>query len=270
MPSTDEMPARWLAIESSTDTLSLAVGRPGEVLAHEVGPGSAQASATLIPRLQALLDGLGWSLSSLEGVVFGRGPGAFTGLRAACAVAQGLAYGVRHARCPEGLPVLGLASTLALADEALACRSPDSPPPTWVLSVLDARMGERYVALHRVLPEGVSGALQAQACTEPVLLAPQRIPGWLASVGPGVGTDPAQGVLWVAGHGEDVHTEAWAGFHAEAVPAMPTASALLRLAPAHWAAEATPAREARPLYVRDKVALTTVEREAGARLVPAS
>lgn len=270
MPSTAVMPARWLAIESSTDTLSLAVGRPGEVLAHDVGPGSAQASATLIPRLQALLGGLGWPLGSLEGVVFGRGPGAFTGLRAACAVAQGLAYGVRHARCPEGLPVLGLASTLALADEALTRRSPEKAPPAWVLSVLDARMGERYAALHRVQHEGVSEALRLHACTEPVLLSPQRLPEWLASVAPGVGTDPAQGVLWVAGHGDDAHTEAWAGLRVEPVPAMPTAAALLRLAPTHWAAEATSAREAQPLYVRDKVALTTVEREAGARLVPAS
>src|SRR5690606_35403845 len=99
---------RFLAIETSTDTLSLAVGeaRADAPLQRFSGAGGAQASTTLLPQVQALLAAAGWRLADLDAIAFGRGPGSFTGLRTACAVAQGLAYGTRSERHPHGLPVL--------------------------------------------------------------------------------------------------------------------------------------------------------------------
>ena len=81
-----------LAFDTSTDTLSIAAARDGTVWQH-TGPGGAQASATLIPAVVQLLERAGLDFSSLDAIAFGRGPGSFTGLRTACAVAQGLALG---------------------------------------------------------------------------------------------------------------------------------------------------------------------------------
>lgn len=97
-----------LAFDTSTEQLSVAVqrGRDGQRFAH-TGAGGAQASATLIPTVQALLAQAGLALGELQAIVFGRGPGSFTGLRTACSVAQGLAWGA-------GLPVLPVDTLLAV------------------------------------------------------------------------------------------------------------------------------------------------------------
>ena len=87
-----------LAFDSSTDHLSIAVQHGAQVWLYD-GPGGAQASATLVPHILALLGHAGLALPELQAVVFGQGPGSFTGLRTACAIAQGLAWGA-------GVPVL--------------------------------------------------------------------------------------------------------------------------------------------------------------------
>ena len=103
---------RLLALETSTDQLSVAVGAGGDggPPAVYTGPGAAQSSMHLLPSVQRLLREKGWTLGTLDAIVVARGPGSFTGLRTACAVAQGLAYGAQGAS-PEvaaqgGLPVL--------------------------------------------------------------------------------------------------------------------------------------------------------------------
>ena len=78
---------KLLALETSTDRLSLAVQNGERRWAFE-GAGGAQASATLIPAVMNLLQQAQLSLNDLDAIAFGRGPGAFTGLRSACAVAQ--------------------------------------------------------------------------------------------------------------------------------------------------------------------------------------
>ena len=97
-----------LAFDTSTETLSIAVQRGAHVLAHEAA-GGAQASAALIPQALALLAQAQLAVADLHAIAFGRGPGAFTGLRAACAVAQGLAWGA-------GVPVLPIDTLLAMAE----------------------------------------------------------------------------------------------------------------------------------------------------------
>lgn len=221
---------RLLAFDTSTETLSIAVAVPGREPLGVTLPGGAQASATLLPAIHSLLDEAGVTLGDLDAIVFGRGPGSFTGLRTACSVAQGLAFGA-------AVPVLPIDTLLAVAEDARGMAG-----VTQVVAALDARMGEVYVASY-----AFDGA-QWRCEREPELARPEdvQIPaGWR-----------------LAGNAAAAHGERLAGC-ADAIAASPTAVALLRLAPALLAAgSAVDAADALPLYIRDKVAQTTEERAA--------
>ncbi len=248
---------KLLAIETSTDILSVAVGGPAPLASH-TGPGAAQASATLLPAVQTLLAQAGWPLAALNAIVFARGPGAFTGLRTACAVAQGLAYGARSDAHPGGLPVLPVDSLLALADEACHQRTQAGQPvPPVVAALLDARMDEIYVALYAHGPQGLS----AEPLAPPRLCAPADLGPWLQQHLP-AGRSLAAGDCLLAGNVFEVYGAQISDLPGERQQALPTAAALLRLAPALLAAgAAVAAQDALPLYVRDKVAQTIAERE---------
>lgn len=235
-----------LSLDTSTDTLSVALVCKGSsgVLQHS-GPGAAQASATLIPVLQQLMAqaGLGWS--QLDAIVFGRGPGSFTGLRTACSVAQGLAFGAN-------LPVLPIDTLLAVAEEARVQPGCAAGPdvPLQVLAMLDARMDELYCAHYQWAAQSAGGAGDSgvawQALGKALLSKPEQV-------------NPAAGAV-LAGNvfAEYGHRLPQTGTR---VSVLPTAAALLRLAPALLAAgHAVPPDLALPLYVRDKVAQTTQER----------
>ncbi|WP_119964319.1 tRNA (adenosine(37)-N6)-threonylcarbamoyltransferase complex dimerization subunit type 1 TsaB [Simplicispira lacusdiani] len=222
-----------LAFDTSTDTLSIAVQR-GEALWRHDGPGGAQASSTLIPAVRALLAQAGLDFAQLGAIVFSRGPGSFTGLRTASAIAQGLAFGAGAGR---GIPVLPVDTLAAVAEQARhqhGC--------TEVVAVLDARMDEVYTAPY----QWQDGAWHAAGALG--LCAPQQVQvaeGWT-----------------VAGNAQAAYGERLAP-GARHVHALPTATALLRLAPGLLAAgQAVPADQALPLYIRDKVAQTTAERAA--------
>lgn len=224
-----------LAFDTSTDTVSIAV-QAGDAVWQHTGPGGSQASATLIPAIRSLLAQAGMSFSTLDAIVFGRGPGSFTGLRTACAVAQGLAFGARGG---AGVPVLPVDTLLAVAEEARhqhGC--------TQVVAVLDARMDEVYHARCEWLP----GKARWQTDADFGLGAPETVQpptGWT-----------------VAGNARAPYGDRLAP-NASHVTALPTATALLRLAPALIAAgQAVAAGDALPRYIRDKVAQTTAERAA--------
>ena len=131
--SPSAQPPRLLAFDTSTDRLSIAVQHGDQRFVHE-GEGGAQASAALIPAVRQLLAQAGLTLRNVDAIVFGRGPGSFTGLRTACSVAQGFAYGA-------GVPVLPVDTLLAVAQEARTRSG-----ATRVLALLDARMNEVYSA----------------------------------------------------------------------------------------------------------------------------
>lgn len=221
-----------LAFDTSTDTLSIAVQRAGQVLEH-TGAGGAQASTTLIPEIRRLLQRAGLGLGDLQAVVFGRGPGSFTGLRTACSVAQGLAFGARGGRGIAALPVDTLLAVAEQARLAHGC--------TRVVAALDARMNEVYWAPF----EWRAGEWQASEDFR--LTAPEAVAvpaGWTLAGNAH------------AAYGERLPTAAQ-------VQALPTAAALLSLAPALLArGDAVAAEAALPHYVRDKVAQTSAEREA--------
>ena len=238
------MPAmNLLAFDTSTDRLSVAVQHGAQVLAHS-GTGGAQASTMLIPTVRSLLAQAGLTFAQLDAVVFGRGPGSFTGLRTACAVAQGLAFGARGGL---GVPVLPVDTLLAVAEQARAEHG-----CTRVLATLDARMDEVYVAPFEWLAD--AGQPLGGCWSGPPdfgLSAPEAVTvpdGWI-----------------LAGNARAAYGERLAP-GAPHVSALPTAEALLRLAPALLAAGcAVPADAALPRYIRDKVAQTTAEREAARR-----
>lgn len=254
---------RWLAMETSTDTLSLALGGDDGELWSFSGPGGPKASATLLPAVQQGLAQVGWSLASLSAIVVGRGPGSFTGLRTACAVAQGLAYGSPNDQHPEGLPVLPVDTLLAVAEEARAQCAAQGRAVRWVATVLDARMDEVYVALYEY--DGVwHERSPARLC------APQEVVAWALTHAVLDAAAWAQdqwvwaGNVWVP---ESPYASRLSPLRGWRCHALPTASALLRVAPALLAlGQAVRPHDVLPLYVRDKVALTTAEREAGQRL----
>lgn len=239
MPDSSTAVPHLLAFDTSTDVLSMAVQRGDRVLTRSVA-GGPQASATLIPLAQQLLAEAGLTLSALDAICFGRGPGAFTGLRTACAVAQGLGFG-------SGRPVLPIDTLQAVAEEAHA-----QSGATHVLALLDARMDEVYAQAWWRAPGGLWQRLDGDAGL-PRLMSPEQVrapteAGWQAGVMAGNA---------FAAYGERLPASL-ARQHA-----LPTATALLRLAPALLAAGgAVPPEAAWPLYVRDKVAQTTAERLA--------
>ncbi len=279
-----------LAFDTSTDALSVAVMRStptGPLYWQHQGAGGAAASGSLIAAIMDLLRQADLRFQDLDAICFGSGPGSFTGLRTACSVAQGLAYGA-------GVPVLPVSSLMALAQTARAAHAPEVTQGC-VIALLDARMHEVYAATYAFAGD-VWTTLQA-----PCLLAPEQVAAWAQSAGAALGADktlpgykdgqpgPAKETGLVSGEERaplllkvqirqtqqgPAPWHAWAGnvfgIYSErlAAPAdliccnaLPQAMAILQVAPALIAAGAcVPPEQALPLYVRDKVAKTTGER----------
>ena len=216
---------QWLALETSTDTLSLAVARGTQTWTH-TSAGGALTSTHMIPQTLALLKEAGLTLSDLQAVVFGRGPGAFTGLRTACSVAQGLAFGA-------DLLVLPIDTLLAVAEESRVASAVHMVEPvTRVLAVMDARMEQVYFAAYEFTPRpaDATGPMHgAWRCVQaPELLSPDAL-YWPADWG-------ADSFI-AAGNAWSVYAGRWpVALTSSQVMALPTAAALLRLAPAAWAA----------------------------------
>ena len=228
----------FLAFDTSTDVMSIALTNgahtsgPMRVWQHN-GPGGAKASTTLIPAILALLAEAGLVLGDLQAIAFGRGPGSFTGLRTACAVAQGLAFGANGG---VSVPVLPIDTLMAVAEAAR-----QQNETARITALLDARMDEMYV--------------QRYACNQGVftklgdceLVRPENLL-----------TEPD--TLYAGNVFEVYRGRLSDGL--TSVTCLPTATAMLRLAPQLAASGlCVPAAQALPLYVRDKVAQTTQERE---------
>ena len=216
---------KFAAFETSTEWCSVALWLDGELRALERRAGTRHGELAL-PMLAALLEGARLGMPALEAVAFGAGPGSFTGLRIACGLAQGIAFA-------RNLPVCGVSSLEAMAEALEAPR---------VVASLDARMGEvYYAALERTQAGRWREVVPAQC------VAPARAPrppgdGW---VGCGSGF-AAYGDLGFAAVHPEIH---------------PGAAAVARLAAPRLAAgEGVDAARAAPVYLRDKVALTTEER----------
>lgn len=233
------MNARLLAFDTSTEQLAVALGDGvRQWCVNE--PGGAAASARLIPAIEQLLAQAGWRFQDLNGIAFGQGPGAFTGLRTSCAVAQGLALALN-------LPVLPLCSLMLVAEDARATATAVDGTPLQVAVAMDARMDEVYAGQF---------AFDAERGRWSVLDAPMLI------------TLPALMHRWqqplatLAGSALDAFGDRLPLQAATRVPnSHNRAAALLGLAQQQWRSGLRLAAEqALPVYLRDKVALTTEER----------
>jgi tRNA threonylcarbamoyladenosine biosynthesis protein TsaB len=222
-----------LAIETSAETASAALLRDDVLLMREFS-GAPTHSATILPMVQSLLQEGGITLAECNAIAFGAGPGSFTGVRTACGVAQGLAFGA-------GVPVLSVVTLQAMAH---ACRR--TCDVTDVLAVLDARMGEVYWAQYRF----IDGAWQT--VIEPTLSASAQV--------------TPVGSVHVCGSGIAAYTAAFDGaaFMLGVLPGIvPHAVDVAYLAMiAYGAGALLAAGEAQPIYLRNKIALTTQERAA--------
>ena len=226
-----------LAFDTSTEYLSLAIARDNTVFNYDVLAGQTH-SQIILPQIQQLLNQAGLQLQDLDGLAFGAGPGSFTGVRIAAGVAQGLGFGAN-------LPVVGVCTLMALAEASAA---------TKVIACLDARMGEVYHAVY------VKEATGWQAVIAPGLYKPDAVPALDGDDWVGVGSG------WQT-YG-DILAQAYRGQVLSTQPSLlPMASAVLALAqPTFAAGEAKSAEHAMPIYIRNRVALKTAEREQGLRL----
>ncbi|MDO6512685.1 tRNA (adenosine(37)-N6)-threonylcarbamoyltransferase complex dimerization subunit type 1 TsaB [Neptuniibacter sp. 2_MG-2023] len=129
--------SKILALDTSTDACSVALSLNGEITEDfRIIP--RQHTQQLLPMIEVMLAEAGISVSALDAIAFGRGPGSFAGIRIATGVAQGLAYGA-------DLPVLPI-STL----ESLAVSAAKREGAEKIVTALDARMDEIYVASYRI------------------------------------------------------------------------------------------------------------------------
>lgn len=240
-----------LAIESSTDLASVALhlGVPdgagtkaaSQVLMRQAG-GVQSHSQNLLPMVQALLAEAGIGLGQCNAIAFGAGPGSFTGVRTACGIAQGLAFG-------SGLPVIAVDTLVATAQ----CGR-DATGASDVLVVLDARMGQVYWGQYRWLPaaapDGHWQTITAARLDDPAAVTPL-------------------GNVLACGNGIVAYADILVPMMATArVPLLPRADLMPHavqvsiLAQFLFAAgKVVNAREAQPVYLRNDVALTTLERQ---------
>ena len=219
---------RLLALDTSTEACSAALLLDGELRMRFQLTERSHAEL-LLPMVDGLLAEAGISLTDLDGLAFGRGPGAFTGLRIACGVVQGIALGA-------DLPVVPVSSLAAVAEQVSAGTGEA------VLVCNDARMGEVYWGVYRRIADG---GLEPQ-CYDAVS-TPDRVGEGAAALVHAAGNalprypDLAQRLQKA---GLQLHDGLY-----------PRADAIARLGAVELAAgRGVPAEQALPVYVRDDVA----------------
>ena len=216
---------RILALETAGETCSVAIMDGDEVLEHfEQAP--RRQTEKVLPMVEALLAESQLTLRQLDGIAFGHGPGAFTGVRVAAAVTQGLAFAA-------DLPVIGI-STLA----ACALSAQDIAPHRDVIAVFDARMGEIYLGAYACEEAG------ARALADDGLFHPDTLPAlpekdWMI-----VGSGLVYGEALRKAYGAS-RCEADVNPHAKAVAQL-ALSGFQR-------GEGVSAEQAQPVYLRDQV-----------------
>ncbi|MBB2495688.1 tRNA (adenosine(37)-N6)-threonylcarbamoyltransferase complex dimerization subunit type 1 TsaB [Aquipseudomonas ullengensis] len=216
-----------LALDTATEACSVALLHNGKVLSHyEVIP--RLHAQRLLPMIQTLLGEAGVALSALDAIAFGRGPGAFTGVRIAIGVVQGLAFALDK-------PVLPVSNLAILAQRALREHGAQQ-----VAAAIDARMDEVYWGCYRAEQgemrlQGIEAVLPPEQAS-----LPRGASGEWFGAGTGWGTFAARLPLQP---------------NAQDGAMLPHAQDLLSLATFAWArGEGLPADDAQPVYLRDKVA----------------
>lgn len=253
-----------LAIETATDACSIALQTGDDLLIdHRIAP--QQHAKLALPMIDALMANAGLAPSDLDGLVFGRGPGSFTGVRIAAAITQGIAFGA-------GLGVLGISTLQAIA-QGCAREFNDEQ----VVAALDARMGEVYWGAYRLAGDGLMAEIGEDAICKPAEVSLAGVHGIRVVDGArnvddatALATREKQAEWFVAGSGAERYANELLGsvsyVHLRTAR-WPDARDLLSLAaPDVKAGKLRDAAEAVPVYLRDRVALTEAERAQGQRL----
>jgi tRNA threonylcarbamoyladenosine biosynthesis protein TsaB len=229
---------KLLAIDASTASCSAALYIDGATT-QRLCTQPNQHTERLLPMMHELLSEAGLSPRALDACAFGAGPGSFTGVRIACGAAQGLAYGAN-------LPIVPVGTLLALA----AAAGTDK-----VVAVLDARMGEIYHAAY--VRQAAGPATPAWHCVSPPRVCAAALAPALAGQGWfGAGSG-------FASFGEELGARYAGALVGVDATLEPRAAQIALLAAAAYARGEYVAPElAAPIYLRDKVALTTTEQAA--------
>lgn len=219
---------KLLALDTAGTRCSVALS-VGNALQELDAPAERLQAEHVLPMVERLLSEAGLKLTDLDAIAFGRGPGAFTGLRVATSVAQGLAYGA-------GLPVVPVSDLAALAAAAVRVHRADR-----IMACLDARMHEVYWAAYESHPDGLT-AVSDEALSPPAeVMSP--------SAGPWFGAGPGWGVY---GDALKLRIPQLVGTDAALLP---TAGDVARLGQAALRKGlSVPPERALPVYLRDKVA----------------
>ena len=227
-----------LAFETATEACSVALYTGGQLRERfEIAP--RRHAELVLPWAEALLAEAGLLRSQLDGIAVGRGPGAFTGVRLAVAVAQGIALAL-------DLPVLPVSTLAALAMRAEATDEAEQK----IIAAIDARMGEVYVGQFLRTPHGVQ-ALSREAVSKPEQVALPESAGWH-----GVGTG-------FAAQDAALQTHLTACLKTVDAQALPRAADVARYGVAALArGEGIAADQLEPAYLRNDVALTLVQQQA--------
>ena len=221
----------YLAIDASTEACSVALQVNNKVYSrYELCPQSH--SLRLLPMIDSVLAEANVTLSALNGLIFGQGPGSFTGVRIGVGVAQGLAFSAN-------LPVVGVSSLQAMAQQAYIDHGEEQ-----VIAAIDARMAEVYNGYFQLDENNIMQAQQAEAVTSPAKL------GELMAT---IMIKPSYAV----GSGWDAYPEALAELKRnDTSPTIlfPSATAMLVVG-AHkfLLGQGVNAEHAQPVYVRDTV-----------------
>ncbi|MCX0424033.1 tRNA (adenosine(37)-N6)-threonylcarbamoyltransferase complex dimerization subunit type 1 TsaB [Aeromonas veronii] len=218
-----------LAVDTATEACSAAL-LVGDKLFSRWEEAPRDHTRKILPMVQAVLEDAGISLSDLDAIAFGRGPGSFTGVRIGISVAQGLAFGA-------GVPLIGISTLAAMAQGAYRLDGAQQ-----VLTAIDARMNEVYFGRYELI-DGRMQLVGDEVVSDPVALVDAR--GKLA------------GRVTCVGTGFETYGETLSGLAdelAESQVRFPAAEDMLPLARAAWlAGEAVPVEQATPVYLRDKV-----------------
>ncbi len=227
-----------LAIETATEACSAALLIDDEVVEqYQLAP--RQHTKLILPMMDDLLNQAGIQLNQLDALAFGRGPGAFTGVRIAAGVIQGAAFGA-------DLPVVPVSTLAALAQQGLDCCE-----DRLAFAALDARMAEVYWGVYQRGADGLAKLVGSEAV---VIADNVEIPGH--DVGTGIGI----GMGWDT-YREDLSLRLGARIIQIQAQRYPKAAEIARLSvPAFEQGEAVPAEKALPVYLRDKVAKKRSER----------
>jgi tRNA threonylcarbamoyladenosine biosynthesis protein TsaB len=233
---------KLLAIETSTEACSVAVWSDGEILERfEIAP--RRHTELVLPWAGELLAEAGLAKSQLDAIAVGRGPGAFTGVRLAVALVQGMALALDK-------PVLSISTLAALALSANidATANQQVNDDDRILAAIDARMGELYLGLFRRDAENLVVSLADEWMAAPS--SPNvKAGGPLVGVGSGFNAD-----------GRSLVTALGGTLRSHDAQALPRAANVCRLAAlAFDRGEAIAADLLEPAYLRNKVALTLSE-----------